>query len=45
MREHGLEWSFRLLQEPHRLWKRYLIYGAEFVLLEALELLGLRHSR
>ena len=45
MREHGMEWSFRLLQEPCRLWKRYLIYGSQFVVLEALELLGLRRSR
>jgi N-acetylglucosaminyldiphosphoundecaprenol N-acetyl-beta-D-mannosaminyltransferase len=32
MREHGLEWSFRLWQEPRRLWRRYLIYGSEFLL-------------
>lgn len=25
MRENGLEWLFRLLMEPRRLWKRYLI--------------------
>jgi N-acetylglucosaminyldiphosphoundecaprenol N-acetyl-beta-D-mannosaminyltransferase len=25
MREHGLEWLFRLLQEPRRLWRRYLL--------------------
>jgi exopolysaccharide biosynthesis WecB/TagA/CpsF family protein len=31
MREHGLEWLFRLLQEPRRLWRRYLIYGAQFL--------------
>src|SRR6267142_2132220 len=31
MRERGLEWLFRLLQEPRRLWRRYLIYGAEFI--------------
>ena len=31
MREHGLEWSFRLWQEPRRLWRRYLIFGSEFV--------------
>jgi exopolysaccharide biosynthesis WecB/TagA/CpsF family protein len=31
MREHGFEWLFRLLQEPRRLWRRYLIYGAEFM--------------
>jgi N-acetylglucosaminyldiphosphoundecaprenol N-acetyl-beta-D-mannosaminyltransferase len=42
MREGGLEWLFRLLQEPLRLWKRYLVGGSEFVFLVALELLGLR---
>lgn len=42
MREHGLEWLFRLLQEPQRLWKRYLVNGSRFVFLAALELLGLR---
>lgn len=26
-RRYGFEWAFRLLQEPHRLWKRYLIDG------------------
>ena len=31
MRENGLEWCFRLWQEPRRLWKRYLLYGSEFV--------------
>jgi len=39
MREHGLEWCFRLLQEPRRLWKRYLVYGSEFVCRVASELL------
>jgi N-acetylglucosaminyldiphosphoundecaprenol N-acetyl-beta-D-mannosaminyltransferase len=42
MRERGLEWLFRLMQEPRRLWKRYLVGGSEFVFLVALELLGLR---
>lgn len=42
MRERGWEWLFRLLQEPQRLWKRYLVGGAEFLFLVALELLGLR---
>jgi N-acetylglucosaminyldiphosphoundecaprenol N-acetyl-beta-D-mannosaminyltransferase len=42
MREHGLEWFFRLLQEPRRLWKRYLIYGSEFAWRVTLELLSLR---
>ena len=42
MREHGLEWLFRLLQEPRRLWRRYLLRGSEFLFLVALELLGLK---
>jgi N-acetylglucosaminyldiphosphoundecaprenol N-acetyl-beta-D-mannosaminyltransferase len=42
IRERGLEWLFRLVQEPQRLWKRYVVGGAEFVFLVALELLGLR---
>ena len=27
----GLEWAFRLLQEPRRLWRRYLRYNPRFV--------------
>jgi N-acetylglucosaminyldiphosphoundecaprenol N-acetyl-beta-D-mannosaminyltransferase len=42
MRENGLEWLFRLLQEPRRLWKRYLVNGSGFVFLVVLDLLGLR---
>jgi N-acetylglucosaminyldiphosphoundecaprenol N-acetyl-beta-D-mannosaminyltransferase len=42
MREQGFEWLFRLLQEPQRLWRRYLVGGSEFVFSVALELLGLR---
>jgi len=42
MREHGLEWLFRLSLEPGRLWRRYLIYGTEFVALVLLESLGLK---
>jgi N-acetylglucosaminyldiphosphoundecaprenol N-acetyl-beta-D-mannosaminyltransferase len=42
MREHGLEWVFRLLQEPRRLWRRYVLYGSEFLLYVTLDLLGLR---
>jgi N-acetylglucosaminyldiphosphoundecaprenol N-acetyl-beta-D-mannosaminyltransferase len=30
MREHGMEWFHRLLAEPRRLWKRYLLEGGEF---------------
>jgi N-acetylglucosaminyldiphosphoundecaprenol N-acetyl-beta-D-mannosaminyltransferase len=45
MREHGLEWLFRLWQEPRRLWRRYLIYGLEFAWKASLEAMRLRRSR
>jgi N-acetylglucosaminyldiphosphoundecaprenol N-acetyl-beta-D-mannosaminyltransferase len=32
MQRVGLEWLFRLVQEPKRLWKRYLKYNPRFVL-------------
>lgn len=32
MQRRGLEWLFRLSQEPGRLWKRYLITNTSFVL-------------
>ncbi len=34
----GLEWLFRLLSEPRRLWKRYLYHNPRFVALLALDL-------
>lgn len=42
MRENGLEWLFRLLAEPRRLWRRYLVNGSKFVWSVVLELTGLR---
>jgi N-acetylglucosaminyldiphosphoundecaprenol N-acetyl-beta-D-mannosaminyltransferase len=44
MRENGLEWLFRLIQEPKRLWHRYIVYGSEFVFWVMLDFLGLRKS-
>jgi N-acetylglucosaminyldiphosphoundecaprenol N-acetyl-beta-D-mannosaminyltransferase len=38
MREHGLEWAFRLATEPRRLWRRYLISGSRFLWNVALEM-------
>jgi len=38
----GLEWLYRLLQEPQRLWRRYLINNPMFVILFGWQLL--RHS-
>jgi len=33
MQKHGLEWIFRFLQEPQRLWKRYTIGNLVFITL------------
>ncbi|MBR5419959.1 MAG: WecB/TagA/CpsF family glycosyltransferase [Lachnospiraceae bacterium] len=33
LRRIGLEWLFRLLQDPQRLWKRYLMTNTQFLLL------------
>ncbi len=30
MQQYGLEWFYRLIQEPRRMWKRYLLTNAEF---------------
>ena len=42
MRENGLEWLFRLLSEPRRLWRRYIILGSKFGWNVTLQLLGWR---
>ncbi len=33
MQKRGLEWFFRLTQEPGRLWKRYFVQNSMFILL------------
>lgn len=38
----GLEWLFRLITEPRRLWRRYLVNNPWFVWSLALQRLGLR---
>jgi len=40
MQENGLEWFYRLVQEPRRLWRRYLLFGPQFLWNVSLELLG-----
>ena len=35
----GLEWAFRLAQEPRRMWKRYLVGNTRFLAIVARELL------
>ena len=47
LRELGLEWSYRLYQEPRRMWRRYLVGNVVFlsrVIMErAKRQLGIRH--
>ena len=42
MKRYALEWLYRLIQEPRRLWKRYLVTNPLFIFLVALELLGIK---
>ncbi|MCU0391562.1 MAG: WecB/TagA/CpsF family glycosyltransferase [Thermoflexibacter sp.] len=44
MQKRGLEWLFRLIQEPKRLWKRYLTTNSYFIYLFLLYKLGIRKS-
>ena len=43
MMRSGLEWFFRLSQEPKRLWRRYAVYNPLFVWRAAGQLLGWRN--
>jgi exopolysaccharide biosynthesis WecB/TagA/CpsF family protein len=41
MQDQGLEWLFRLAQEPGRLWRRYIGLNSLYCCLVALQMLGL----
>ena len=41
----GCEWLYRLVMEPRRLWRRYLIGNAEFGMLVAREWVRRRRER
>jgi len=42
MKNASLEWLYRLIQEPKRLWKRYLVTNTLFIFYITLEFLGLK---
>ena len=44
MQTIGLEWLFRLIQEPRRLWRRYLYHNPRFIALALADLFGLIKS-
>jgi N-acetylglucosaminyldiphosphoundecaprenol N-acetyl-beta-D-mannosaminyltransferase len=41
MQRSGLEWSFRLMMEPRRLWNRYML-NPLFLIMWLLQLIGFR---
>jgi len=41
MQRRGLEWAFRLMSEPRRLWRRYLLQTPRFIPYWAMQKLGL----
>jgi len=46
MQNYGLEWFYRIIQEPGRLWKRYLKTNSEYFLLLLIEKIKvLRHKQ
>ena len=42
MQRFGLEWFYRVIQEPRRMWKRYLVTNTKFLWLVAKELVQKR---
>jgi len=42
MKQAGLQWMYRLMKEPKRLWRRYLLNNPRFTWLTLLQLTGLR---
>lgn len=45
IRQSGLEWAFRLMQEPNRLWRRYWNTNFSFIILAVRQLVSSRLSR
>jgi N-acetylglucosaminyldiphosphoundecaprenol N-acetyl-beta-D-mannosaminyltransferase len=44
MQRNGLEWLFRLVQEPRRLWRRYLLLNPYYLFLLAGQFVGMQFS-
>jgi N-acetylglucosaminyldiphosphoundecaprenol N-acetyl-beta-D-mannosaminyltransferase len=43
MQNNGLEWVFRLISEPRRLWSRYIYLNPAYIFLVALQAIGFLH--
>lgn len=44
MQKAGLEWFYRFIQEPKRMWKRYLLGNSKFIFLVIKEYFGLNEK-
>jgi N-acetylglucosaminyldiphosphoundecaprenol N-acetyl-beta-D-mannosaminyltransferase len=42
MQRIGMEWSWRLMMEPRKMWKRYLVTNTQFILLASREVVSRR---
>ena len=42
MKKSGLQWFYRLIKEPRRLWRRYLFNNPRFIALVLLQVMGLK---
>ena len=45
MQAVGMEWFYRLCQEPRRLWKRYLTNNPRFLWLILCDILGIKRAK
>ena len=45
MKKFALEWLYRLIQEPRRLWKRYLKTIPQFMFFASMELIGFKFKK
>ena len=42
MQNSGMEWFYRFIQEPKRMWKRYLVGNTKFIFLVLKERLSIK---
>ncbi len=44
MQNNGLEWLYRVIQEPRRMWRRYLIGNIKFIIILLKEFINIRRG-
>ena len=45
MQNYGLEWLYRVIQEPRRMWKRYLVTNTIFIMLSIKAIVSVHFSK